>query len=297
MKKTSQDKTHHSSFLASIPVKELPVGPLLLHLRPPPIPLPPFQNQIQPFHSTPVLHASPSQPHLALLQPSLQDTQELDPLLAVRAYQLPARGVEHGGEKERGDLELGEGGAREGGGPGPEGWEAEGLGDERGRKGWVWRVAWRCWCRKKRRCRRNGTDRQIESQDPNHPIPIPLFRLPPTATISQMPDRLPPLRFTLPLLPGRVERHDPAALLDEPAHEDVTEAVGVAHEAEGNDESGQGEGRRGVGGDLGFGLFDEDLGEVVEDPGVDLGRGGLGRVEDEGDFRGLLKARKVVVKR
>jgi hypothetical protein len=71
----------------------------------------------------------------------------------------------------------------------------------------------------------------------------------------------------------------------------------VAHEAEGNDESGQGEGRRGVGGDLGFGLFDEDLGEVVEDPGVDLGRGGLGRVEDEGDFRGLLKARKVVVKR
>jgi hypothetical protein len=52
-----------------------------------------------------------------------------------------------------------------------------------------------------------------------------------------------------------------------------------------------------VGGDLGFGLFDEDLGEVVEDPGVDLGRGGLGRVEDEGDFRGLLKARKVVVKR
>lgn len=79
---------------------------------------------------------------------------------------------------------------------------------------------------------------------------------------------------------GRRERHNPRALLDEPGHQNVAERVGMAHEEEAADEPCERPGRGRVGRHLGFGLADERLCEMVEDPDRDLGSGPGGAMQD-----------------
>lgn len=91
------------------------------------------------------------------------------------------------------------------------------------------------------------------------------------------------------LFSSRRERNHPRTLFHHPREQHLAHSLRVSHHHQSDHHPRERERSGGFGGDFRFGLFDEDFGEMVEDPDVDFWGSCLGGVEDEGDFGGLAR--------